>query len=99
MAVRDGLYDNTKLFLEAGADLELGRDMFGRSAVDLIQFIIAQRTVRFRPPETHEEAYERYLRVQELVLVSRELQYISSSVLMSTFLLPHRSSLRLTHMA
>ena len=36
MAVRDGDYESTKALLEAGADLHLGSDMFGRGAWRLV---------------------------------------------------------------
>lgn len=62
MTVRDGEYENTRMLLEAGANLFLGRDMFGRTALDLSNFIMAGHGMRRKDGETYGEALERSTR-------------------------------------
>lgn len=68
MAARDGNYEITKLLLEAGADLYLGRDMFGRSALDISNFAVSgQGGLRMSQGETHAEAMAKHKKVNELL--------------------------------
>lgn len=58
----------TKLLLEAGADLYLGRDMFGRTALDISNFAASgQGGLRMSQGETHEQAMAKHKKVNRLL--------------------------------
>jgi len=68
MAVRDGNQDGVEALLGAGADLHLGRDMFGRGCID---FAAAISTGQMGTPmwegETMEEAQARYRHILSIL--------------------------------
>jgi ankyrin repeat protein len=59
MATRDGYHKIVKYLLEAGADVFAGKDMFGRTALDLATLSARGQPIRFRGGETMEEARAR----------------------------------------
>lgn len=65
MAARDGYYDHAELLLRSGADLYLGRDMFGRTCIDLVAGqATGQMGIRIMSrEETREEALARHKRM------------------------------------
>ena len=69
MAARDGYYDHAELLLKAGADLYLGRDMFGRTCMDLVASqATGQMGFRLRDRnETIEEAKARHMHMLSML--------------------------------
>lgn len=68
MAVRGGDYGSTKALLEAGADLYLGRDMFGRGALDISDMTVTGGgALRMNDGESHSDAMARHARVNQLL--------------------------------
>ena len=67
MAARDADYETTKALLDAGADLYAGCDMFGRTALDLVEHLRSGQTVRMKEGETFEEARLKADRVARLL--------------------------------
>jgi ankyrin repeat protein len=59
MAARAGDYEVAKALLEAGASIAGARDMFGRSALDLVALQMQGMGVRMTQDETSEHATER----------------------------------------
>mmetsp|Transcript_17953 Transcript_17953/g.39265 ORF Transcript_17953/g.39265 Transcript_17953/m.39265 type:complete len:239 (+) Transcript_17953:310-1026(+) len=69
VAVRDGSYENTEALLEAGGDVNAGRDMFGRTCLDFAESMATGQTgIRMKGDETREKAEERYRRILALLL-------------------------------
>ena len=69
MSVRIGDYETTKALLEGGADLNLGRDMYGRTAIDISSETVSGRMgLRTTTDEPHEAAVARHKRVNNLLL-------------------------------
>lgn len=69
VAVRDGHYENTEALLKAGADVNAGRDMFGRGCLDLAESMATGQTgVRMKEGETLEQAKEKYRRILALLM-------------------------------
>lgn len=67
MAVRGGDYESSEALLEAGADLYLGHDMFGRGALDISDMTVQGGALRVNDGETESEARARYKRVNQLL--------------------------------
>ena len=69
MAARDGYYDHAELLLKAGADVYLGRDMFGRTCMDLVASqATGQMGLRLRDRnETMEEAKARHMHMLSML--------------------------------
>jgi len=67
MATREGDYESTKALLEAGADLWLGRDMFGRSALEISDFALSGQGIRTEEGESMSDAMGRFKRVNKLL--------------------------------
>lgn len=67
MSTRSGDYEVTKALLEAGANLYGGRDMFGRTAIDMVSSMIRGDVgMTVIEGETLEEARTRYVRTYSL---------------------------------
>lgn len=68
MAVRDGNQDGVEALLAAGANLHLGRDMFGRGCIDFAASMsTGQMGTRMRRGETMEEAQARYRHILSIL--------------------------------
>mmetsp|Transcript_13292 Transcript_13292/g.37939 ORF Transcript_13292/g.37939 Transcript_13292/m.37939 type:complete len:81 (+) Transcript_13292:552-794(+) len=64
----DGYYDNAEALLQAGANLYLGRDMFGRTCIDLVEQMTTGRMgIRMTGGETEEEAKAKYRRMLSML--------------------------------
>jgi ankyrin repeat protein len=68
MAARDANYDVTKALLEAGADMYGGRDMFGRSVLDILSQMQQGQGIRMQEGESYDQVLARYKRVHSLLL-------------------------------
>ena len=70
MAARDGYYDHAELLLRSGADLYLGRDMFGRTCIDLVSGqATGQMGMRMMSrEESREEASARHRRMLAMLM-------------------------------
>ena len=67
MASRQGDYESTKALLEAGADFYLGRDMFGRGALEISTMAMSGNGLRMAKGESMTAAMARHKRVNELL--------------------------------
>lgn len=67
MAARDGDYDVTKALLDGGASISAARDMYGRTALDLVNMMQTGQGMRMGEGDSYEDAQERYVRVGKLL--------------------------------
>lgn len=67
MAARGGGYEVCRALLEAGADLYAGRDMYGLTALDLVEHFRTGQAMCMSKGETMEEALAKYERLHSLL--------------------------------
>lgn len=68
LAARDGDYDHAELLLEAGANVHLGRDFFGRTSIEMLAYMASgEWGISMYEGETDEEALARHRRMLSLL--------------------------------